>query len=174
MKKEIVIITDIWGMNNSSWIDHYVSSLANKYEVNIYDSQVLASIDSSNLNEKAIHELFLNGGIDKAIEYLIKKNSSIFAIIGFSIGGLIAWKACLTGLNVGSLIAISSTRLRYEIEKPNCNLLLIYGQEDIFKPEEKWMKSLDVNCEMVSSQGHEMYKNIDIIPDILQKIKQIL
>lgn len=173
MKKEIIVITDIWGMSKSDWIDQYVLSLERNYQVSIYDSHKLGLIDATNLSEKAIHEQFINGGIDRAVEKLINQRPSIFSVIGFSIGGLIAWRACLQGFKVETLIAVSSTRLRYEKEKPNCNLFLIYGQEDKYKPDENWFTTLNVNHVIIEGQGHEVYKNSEIIPHLLQKLKSI-
>lgn len=174
MKKEIIIVTDIWGMRNADWIDQYALTLQRNYKVSILDSHKLGLIDASNLSEKVIHEQFVNGGIDKAVEQLIDQRPAVFAVIGFSIGGLIAWKACLQGLKVETLIALSSTRLRYEKEKPNCNLFLIYGQEDKFKPDENWFEVLNINHDIIMDQGHEVYKNSEIVPYLLQKAISIL
>lgn len=174
MKKEIILITDIWGTSNADWLEQYVLSLQSSYKVSIFDSHKLGMIDTSDLSEKAIHEQFINGGIDRAVEKLINQRPAVFSVIGFSIGGLIAWKACLQGFEVETLVAVSSTRLRYEKEKPNCNIFLIYGQEDKFKPDENWFKTLNVNHTIIEEEGHEVYKDNKIIPHLLQKLKLIV
>ena len=174
MKKEIIVITDIWGMNNSEWIEQYVLSLKSNYNVSIIDSHKLGLINASNLSEKAIYEQFINGGIDRAVEKLVNQIPSVYSVIGFSIGGLIAWRACLQGFKVETLIAVSSTRLRYEKVKPDCNIFLIYGQEDKLKPDKNWFKTLNVNHAIIERQEHELYKDSKIVLHLLQNLKSIL
>lgn len=174
MKKEIIILTDIWGMADSEWLDQYVGSLGQHYLVRILDAQKLGGIEGAGLSEKSIHEQFVHGGIDRAVQQLLDRSAGVFAVLGFSIGGLIAWKACLQGFQVEHLLAISSTRLRYEKEKPDCNICLIYGSEDQFKPDENWFKNFEIQPVFIEGHGHEVYKNSEIVPNLLALIKSCL
>ena len=96
-----------------------------------------------------------------AVENLLNLEKGNIAILAFSIGGTIAWKAGLKGLKINNFIAISSTRLRYETIKPNCKLKLYFGENDQNKPLAIWSKTLNIDLEIVENEDHEMYKNHD-------------
>ena len=66
-------------------------------------------------------------------------------ILGFSIGGYIAWKAALEGLKVRNLTAVSATRLRFETTKPDCKIALIYGEHDTFQPSIDWYNRIELD-----------------------------
>ena len=155
--KDLIIITDIQG--NNDWIQPYVHSFSQQYNVILYDSLELASIDTTDISDEDIHKQFVNGGVELAVKNLIDKTQKAYVVLGFSIGGLIAWKATLQTLQTTHLIAISSTRLRFEHQKPSCGLHLFYGENDAYRPKEDWFKNLNLSFEMIPNQGHEVYKN---------------
>lgn len=173
MQKEIIIITDINGIFDSEWMDHYVLPLEQDHSVKVYNSHELGLIDTTDTSEKAIHEQFLNGGIDRAVHSLTERVSSAFLVLGFSIGGLIGWKAALKNLKTEHLMALSSTRLRYEEERPDGRMQLFFGESDAFQPDQHWFDKMQVQYEIIPNQGHEVYKNIDWIPYFVRQIKRI-
>ncbi|MEO8237445.1 MAG: alpha/beta hydrolase [Flavobacterium sp.] len=125
-KPRLLILSDLFGGKNPEWVNYYVEKLKSKFEIQYYDVLELGDIDTIDSGEVNIHNQFLNGGIDKAVEVLLHQEKEKVTILGFSIGGTIAWKAALKGLKVSHLIAVSSTRLRFEtrfqIAKSNCIL----------------------------------------------------
>lgn len=166
MKPRLLILSDLYGGDNPEWIKRYIDLLKFKFEIQYYDTLKLASIDSVNLSENDIHAQFLNGGIDKAIEALLNLEKGKVSVLGFSIGGTIAWKAALKGLDVVSLFAVSSTRLRYETESPNCHLKLYFGEKDPNKPNSQWYLDLNLNHEILKDHNHQLYlmeNNVSLI-----------
>jgi len=91
-------------------------------------------------------------------------------ILAFSVGGLIAWKAGLIGLEIENLYAISSTRLRYETEKPNGNLKIYFGSKDNYKPKEDWSNNLNISSLIIQNKNYEMYKEVGFANEICNKI----
>ena len=105
-----------------------------------------------------IHNEFVNGGIERAVEKLqLEEISENSIVLGFSVGGTIGWKYALeTGL-VLSLACVSSTRLRYENIKPNCKIDLYFGNKDTYAPENSWFEKLSLN--KITLEGeHNIYK----------------
>ena len=90
--------------------------------------------------------------------------------MGFSIGGFIAWKACFSVLSIQNLYAISSTRLRYENEKPIVNIELFYGDNDPYKPSSDWFEHLDIKQQLYLNETHDFYKNKNVAEDICKLI----
>ena len=153
---KLIVLTDLWGAEKFDWFVNYQEQL--KVATVIYDSCKLANVDTVVYEELNLHKQFVSGGVDKAVSKLVEKEKDQVNILAFSIGGTIAWKAILKGLKVNNLFAVSATRLRYETEKPNCNIHLFYGEEDVFKPNEKWFQQLDIVKKEIKNKGHEMYK----------------
>ncbi len=174
MKPRLLILSDLYGGDNPEWIQQYIDLLKFKFEIQYYDTLKLASIDSVNLSESDIHAQFLNGGIDKAVETLLNLEKGKVLVLGFSIGGTIAWKAALKGLEVLNLFAISSTRLRYETESPNCELKLYFGEKDPNKPDSQWYLDLNLEHEIINDSNHQLYlreNNVSLIcSDILKSL----
>ena len=144
IKPRLLLISDLWGKEKSDWISYYTSILLNNFELEYYDSCDLGSIDTSDYLQENLHHQFVNGGIEKAVAQLIKEEKGFVNVLGFSIGGLIAWKAGLSGLKIQKLFAISSTRLRYENLKPLGTIQLFYGENDNYKPDSNWFKNLHI------------------------------
>mgnify|MGYP002713144970 CR=1 FL=1 len=171
--KRLVILSDLRGANNSNIYKKYVASLKSNYEIQFYDVRILGNIDTAKQDEQIIHSNFVNGGIEKAVCELIKIEKNPIDILGFSIGGTIAWKAAIEGLKVQNLFAVSSTRLRYETEKPNIPVHLYYGGQDRNKPNEVWFQKMSLPYKMCDCQPHNMYLKDEIIKFICFDIKKI-
>ncbi|KAF2327022.1 alpha/beta hydrolase [Flavobacterium nitrogenifigens] len=158
-KPRLLLLSDLFG-GNPEWIQNYIEILEIKFDVQYYDILKLAQIDSSR-DEKEIHNQFLNGGIEKAVNNLLDFEKEKVAILGFSIGGTIAWKASLRGLEITQLLAVSSTRLRFETEIPSCKVKLYYGEKDLNKPNMQWFLDLKISTEIIENQDHILYQEKD-------------
>ncbi len=157
-RKKLIILSDLWGSKNIDWVYNYVLELRNKFEIIFYDVRELANIDSSIEEEELIHNEFVNGGIDRAVEKLkLEEISENSILLGFSVGGTIGWKYAVETNLVSNLICISSTRLRYEKEKPDCKIDLYFGNNDTYAPENSWFEELGLN-KITLEGGHSIYK----------------
>lgn len=172
--KKLIILSDLWGKRKSDWIKYYVTILENHFEVVFYDCCELAKIDLSEYFEDNIHQQFMNGGVEIAVKAILEKEKENINVLGFSIGGFIAWKAILDGLKVESLNAISSTRLRYEDKRPDCKINLFYAENDKYKPIDNWFRKLNIEMNIYKEEEHEFYSNKEIAIELCNKIiKQI-
>lgn len=148
MKPKLTIISDLFGFQKSNWIEEYVKLLTSDFQLELYNAPELAGIESSHLSENDLHNQFIDFGINREVNELLKLRSEDSSILGFSIGGTIAWKAALEGFQITNLYAVSATRLRHETEKPNCNIHLLYGENDPFKPEKKMVRAIKPGNEL--------------------------
>jgi poly(3-hydroxyalkanoate) synthetase len=156
-KPRLLILSDLFGGENPKWIKQYIEIVESKFDIQYYDVLKLGEIDTSNSDEKNIHNQFLNTGIDKAVENLLNLEKEKVTVLGFSIGGTIAWKASLRGLNVSQLIAVSSTRLRFESEIPNCKIKLYFGGKDLNLPDLQWFFDMKISNQFFENQDHKLY-----------------
>jgi dienelactone hydrolase len=170
MKPRLIILSDLWGKEKSDWVSGYLELLKDEFEIQYYDCCELGAIDKTNYTEENLHSQFVNGGIEKAVEHLLKAEKNQIDILAFSIGGTIAWKAALQGLNIRSLFAVSSTRLRYENEIPNGVIKLYYGENDRNTPSENWFEKHSVDFEIIKNEGHNFYNEIDYTTLICNEI----
>ena len=161
MKPRLIILSDLWGIEKSNWVSGYVELLKNEFEIQYYDCGELGGIDKSNYTEKNLHNQFINGGIEKGVENLLKREENQIDVLAFSIGGVIAWKAGLKGLNLRKLFVISSTRLRYEKEIPNGVIKLFYGENDNNKPNDNWLEKYSIDFEIIENKEHNFYTEKD-------------
>jgi pimeloyl-ACP methyl ester carboxylesterase len=161
MKPRIIILSDLWGKEKSDWVTGYVELLEDKFEIQYYDCCELGEIDKTNYTEENLHNQFINGGIEKGVENLLKTEKNKIDILAFSIGGAIAWKAALMGLNVRSLFAVSSTRLRYEDVIPNGAIKLYYGENDSNKPSNDWFENHSIDFKVIKNKEHDFYTKND-------------
>ena len=93
------------------------------------------------------------------------------AVLGnFSIGGTIAWKACLSGLEAHRIVALSSTRLRYETVLPATGIYLYYGETDPYKPDEVWMRQMNLSCRIFPETGHLLYRESNFASQVCRDI----
>jgi hypothetical protein len=171
-KPRLLILSDLFGGKIPEWIKYYTEVLEFKFDIQYYDVLELSEIDTTNFNEKKIHNQFLQGGIDKAVENLLNLEKEKVTVLGFSIGGTIAWKASIKGLNISQLIAVSSTRLRFETDIPNCKIKLYFGGKDLNLPDLQWFFDLQISNQFFENQDHQLYleeKNAFVIcNDILK------
>ncbi|QOW10245.1 alpha/beta hydrolase [Kaistella flava (ex Peng et al. 2021)] len=168
-KQKIIIISDIWGKQNSDWISHYTSIVEKHFDVQLYDSCDLAEIDFFSEIENKHHQ-FINGGIEKAVASLLQKETDIVNILAFSIGGTITWKAALFGLKIQNLFAVSSTRLRYETQKLAGNIELFYGALDAYKPDENWFHLMELVENIYENEEHAFYRKKEIAEKVCEMI----
>ncbi|OOG71850.1 alpha/beta hydrolase [Flavobacterium sp. A45] len=177
MKPRLIILSDLWGKEKSKWVSDYVELLKDKFEIQYYDCCELGEIDKTNYVEENLHNQFINGGIEKAVANLLKTEKNPIDILAFSIGGTIAWKSALKGLNFRNLFAVSSTRLRYEDKTPNGIIKLYYGENDSNIPNNDWFETLSIDFEIIKNMEHDFYTEIDcttlICNEILKKIHTI-
>lgn len=170
--KKLILLSDLWGAQKSEWIEYYTSPLKEHFDIVYYDCCALGELDISDYSEEKLHQQFVQGGIDRAITNLLLLEKEASHIIGFSVGGYIAWKAILAGLPAKQLIAISSTRLRHETFKPTCDVQLIYGENDTFQPKETWYETMKLGRKIIPNAEHDFYRNKietnKIIPLILE------
>ncbi len=158
IKPKLIILSDLWGKEKSFWVDYYTKLLEEKFMLKYYDCCELGEIKKYEYSENNLHKQFMNGGIAKAIENLKAIEKTEVYVLAFSIGGLICWKASLTGLKTRGIFAISSTRLRYETEKPSGIIELIYGEKDEFQPENEWFQNLNISKKFVKNENHNFYQ----------------
>ena len=171
MKQKLILLSDLWGKQKSAWVNNYIELLSPKFDVVFYDSCDLGEIDLVDYSEKSIHEQFVNGGIDTAVTNLLEKEKGKVSVLSFSIGGTIAWKAGLKGLKIANFFAVSSTRLRNEIAKPNCAIYLCFGSLDNYRPEIDWFKKLSITGFTIhKNEGHNLYTSSEFILFLCNKI----
>ena len=171
MKTRLVVLSDLWGFENSLWIKKYEEILTSDYDLVYYDSRELAGIDKNIVNEKEIHLRYINGGICNAVDKLRESEKNEIDILSFSIGGTIGWKATMKGLKTNNLFAISSTRLRKETQKPNCNIHLTFGGNDIHRPSKDWAEMIGLTMNIIKDGGHNIYTQPNVIKSICEEFK---
>ena len=174
LKQRLIILSDLWGLEDAEWMITYQKQLEPYFELEFYDSRKLVDLDLSDNSKNGIHAQFVNGGIDRAARKLSRKEKQDVNVLAFSIGGVIAWKAAFRGLSIKKLYAISSTRLRYETEKPDCKCALFYGEEDQYKPSVNWHASLTLDCNYIENGEHEMYQEEEFAISLCKKISKEL
>lgn len=172
--KTLLILSDLWGTQHSDWLVQYTLPLSNHYHIKYYDCRKLGNIPLNVLDEKSLHNLFINGGIAVAVENLLQLEKECDAVLGFSIGGTIAWKACLNGLKTNHLVAISSTRLRLETHKPLTEIELVYGKNDTFIPDEQWFETMKITKNSYPNGSHNLYKTDEVAHAICSKLIKYL
>ncbi len=160
----------MWGKEKSDWVSVYVKLLKDKFEIQFYDCCELGAVDKTDYTQENIHKQFLNGGIETAITNLLLLEKEKINILAFSIGGTIAWKAAIKGLNVGQLFAVSSTRLRYETQVPDCKIKLYFGEKDTNKPDVSWFEKHQIDFEVLENKKHQLYLEKDFMRLICNNI----
>lgn len=173
MKPRLLLLSDLWGIKNASWLKEYSALLSSAFEIKIYDVCMLGQVDMTYNEEVRIHKQFVSNGIKTAVKTLLQMETGKVKVLAFSIGGIIAWKAALRGLNIDHLYAISSTRLRYETQKPKGHIRLYFGENDIYQPDAGWVKNFEIPNKIYPNKKHEMYAEIDSIHKICADILKI-
>ena len=170
MKKRLVILSDLWGLQQTDWLEEYVYKLSSCYEIQIYDSCDLADVDKTECTQNNLHSQFISGGIDRAVQSLLDLELDNVSILAFSVGGVIAWKYGIVSGKVDSLYCVSSTRLRHEFSKPDCRISLYYGDRDNFRPDKKWFINLALEENLVEGKDHYLYRDADFAKSMVKKI----
>lgn len=166
VKPRLIILSDLWGLHDSFWVKDYVTILKQDFDVKVYDSCSLAELNITERSESKIHKQFVDKGIEIASRNLIKTETKKISVLGFSVGGTIAWSAALKGLDIETLYAISSTRLRYETKSPDCKIELYFGEKDQHKPNQDWFTQMELDQKLIMNKSHTMY----VEPKIVKKI----
>lgn len=167
-KQQLIILSDIFGCSNESWMDQYLVRLSPYFHVTLFDSRKLAGIEPDQL--EAVHKAFATGGIDRAARELEKsKDEEIQIVIGFSVGGTVAWKYALNNPEV-SLHLISATRLRYETNKPSSEITLYFGRNEENGPMAEWFETMNLNPIVVENESHECYKSERVIERVCRRV----
>ncbi|HNE50943.1 MAG TPA: hypothetical protein PKM51_00370 [Chitinophagales bacterium] len=173
-KQKLIILSDLWGVQNAPWMKYYTTVLSNSFDITVYDSCALGYVDTSSNEEKTIHQQFLTFGINNAVENLLKKEQSPVHILGFSVGGYIAWKAVSKGLPASYLSAVSSTRLRLESSKPPVSKIeVFFAENDRYKPDDAWFDLIQIEKNIFKNEEHNCYKNKSIATIVCNKIMQL-
>lgn len=173
-KDRLIILSDLWGKQRSDWVKYYTEPLNQQFDVQYYDCCELGSVDTSNYTEEALHHEFVQYGIDRAVARLTELEKGPVHILAFSVGGTIAWKFGLMTGNIQSLHAVSSTRLRYEDQKPDGHVKLYFGASDPFRPSEDWFNELSIEVQIISGQNHELYTNSQFASALIDKFHTII
>jgi hypothetical protein len=176
MAERLVIVSDMWGIKKGLWITSYLGYLQQHFDITFYDSQQLAHLEVLIYSKENIHRAFVNGGIDTAAAHLLKKEKEPAHYLGFSTGGVIAWKANLSGLPMKSLYTVSATRIRSETKTPKCPTTVLFGDGDIYRPKSEWYEKNQVKGELIKGFGHTMYSDDKVIQkvclDLLRPVTQ--
>ncbi|MDH5474479.1 MAG: hypothetical protein OEX22_02190 [Cyclobacteriaceae bacterium] len=170
MKPRLIILSDLWGLEKSHWVEYYRNNLQNSFEIKYYDSCELGEVDKSIYTEEMLHKLFINGGIEIGVQNLLKREKGNATILAFSVGGAIGWKYGIKHSGMESLYAISSTRLRYEMNKPQGSVSLYFGSEDSYKPTKEWCDKMNVACTEEINKGHQVYMAPKFANELCKKI----
>lgn len=165
-KPRLIILSDIWGNNRPIW----AQNLSEYFHVQYYDSRSLAEVPLHLKSEKETHLYFIQNGIRIATKKIRLLEKEPIYLIGFSMGGVIGWKASLTGLKTTYLYCISSTRLRLESHRPNIPIALFYGAMDTHAPNKTWFEKHQIQPRIIPKQGHQVYLNDDFFHLLLAEI----
>ncbi|OIQ38591.1 MAG: hypothetical protein BM563_06045 [Bacteroidetes bacterium MedPE-SWsnd-G1] len=170
MKSRLIVISDLFGFKENNWIQNYEAILNDYFEVVFYDALVLAEIKKAGKTESELHNVFVNGGLEIAINNLLNLENELVNVLGFSIGGTIGWKAGLKGLPIKRLLTVSSTRIRKETSQPNCELNLIFGEKDSNAPSNNWFQLMELNYTRIRNAAHTFYKEKEHVEIIINRL----
>ncbi|MBD0404515.1 alpha/beta hydrolase [Flammeovirga sp. EKP202] len=172
MKDRLIILSDLWGKEKADWLTDYTRFLEPEFDVVFYDTCTIGQVDKSDYSQDHLHQQFLNGGIDLAVEYLVEKEQTPIDILAFSIGGAIAWKFGLKTGNIKSLTSISSTRLRKETKRPKGKIELYFGEKDEHRPSIEWMENMQLEFTILPNKSHEIYREAEFARNLSKKISK--
>lgn len=166
---KIVLISDIHGMENSPWMKRYQRILSSEFEVQTHCVLQLAGIDSD-LDKMETHSKLVNGGIDKAVNELLIQLPENALLLGFSVGGVVAWKCIANGYKAPIVFCLSSTRLRKESIKPESDFKLVFGEMDEYKPNDEWFVQMQLMPKLLAKEGHDFYLKESFIVQFASQI----
>lgn len=169
-KPILLILSDINGNDENDWLKLYQEELDSHFKILYFDSRLLAGIDLADKSQDEIHAEFVDGGIDVAVEKLLTERVNQVFVLAFSIGGTIAWKAALNGMSVVKIVAVSSTRLRKEYQKPKCMIELFFGEKDMNRPMDEWFEPMEMFPNILYGKEHDMYKEESVAEKVVQEL----
>lgn len=167
---ELLILSDLWGREKAEWIAFYTAILSDKYNITFLDICELGNVDKTVYTAKALHEQFVNGGADTAVKKVLELQDDYDAVLAFSMGGYIAWRAAMEGFAIKKLVAVSSTRLRLETLKPVEDTTLFYGVKDSNKPPQKWFNAMNISPVFIPNESHNFYREEKYVKMICEKL----
>ena len=174
MKKRLVILSDLWGINKSQWVDYYWEELSKSFDIVYYDCCELGGLSKAVYMEESLHRQFVNGGIERAAQRLAELEKDRVNILAFSIGGTIAWRYGIETSRIDSLYCVSSTRLRYENAKPSGEIELYFGDKDKYKPQQDWLNKMDVYSRIVKDGEHQIYADPEFAKRLSKRVMENL
>ena len=95
MKKGVVIVSDLWGVQKSEWLVNFKELLEDQYTVKFYDACSLGEIDLTIYEQENLHRQFVDFGIEKAVSNLLNQESESKIYFG-----------CMAGLSYGKLLCV--------------------------------------------------------------------
>lgn len=174
MKQRLIILSDIWGKGKSEWLVNYTAILSSHFDVMYYDCCDLGAIDIADYSEEKLHQQFVNGGIDRAVERLVEFEKGKVSILAFSVGGTIAWQFGAKSKKIKQLVCVSSTRLRHETVKPEGVIKLYYGSEDRYSPPKEWFEAMQLDYFPLEGKGHEIYRESAFAEHLCKQLIDLL
>ncbi|OAJ34142.1 hypothetical protein [Piscirickettsia salmonis] len=166
-QKNAIIASDMYGIFdlNQKKLNYIVDTekllIKCGYNVTVCSVPNIAGI--TNFTKESMHSQYISTGIERAAHTLAESCLSYDLAIGFSVGGTVFWKASkYFDKFTKELICVSSTRLRYEKEPIIAKTHLIYGGNDIYKPDIMCMKALANSYQILDKLEHEFYRSYDI------------
>ena len=158
MNRQIIFLSDLYGSAKKHYFDLYLADFQKDYRCLFLDSCVLGEIHCSPFDKEKVHRQFVEGGIERAAKVLLDYRKEDSIVVGFSVGGVIGWKSLVMSSSPNPLFALSSTRLRYEMDRPKGRISLLFGQNDPFKPSKEWSEVLGGSADCIPDENHEVYK----------------
>lgn len=168
MFKEVIVISDLWGHRQPIALAPYQAALGPDVQLRYYDATLLADIAPSVKRQEELHKAFVNGGIDRAVQQLLKLEPNATHLLGCSVGGIIAWRYLSQQAPERRLLAerrlwaFSATRLRYEQECPPANIHLYYGEHDPYIPNTEWFEDMRLTPTIIPGADHDIYRHLNI------------
>ena len=75
-KPRLLLLSDLWGKEQSEWIILYTEILEQHFELKYYDCCELGNVDKTIYSEENLHQQFVNGGIEIAVEKLSQEETA--------------------------------------------------------------------------------------------------
>lgn len=158
MKATLYIFSDIYGYHNAEWITHYVELLKDLFEIHLIDIRKVAHLES--FEDSQLHKAYLDSQkMNLICEKISNQLISPCRVLGFSLGGTLAWKIALTNPYISSLTLVSATRIRFESIKPKCNISVFFGEKDEHKPCQNWFSKHQIFPLIIEHKSHDFYRD---------------
>ncbi|MGB2128680.1 MAG: alpha/beta hydrolase [Flavicella sp.] len=173
MKNRLLLLSDLWGFTDARWVRHYALQLQKDFDLVLYDVCELAGITKQVASQEERHRFFVDGGIEIAVTKLLELEKKPVSVLAFSVGGVIAWKFALRCTVVQNLVCVSSSRLRYEQNKPDTRFFLYYGALDAFISKATFFKYLAISYQIIHHAAHEMYRQKLVAATVCARLSEM-